>query len=346
MRNIKTSLILMLSLILIFTSACTSNDTDTPVVNKNDFEPVVLKFGNQHPVDSIATKADKEICAEIEEATEGRVKVELYTDSSLGDYTNIFEEVMVGSIDMAHITAVETYDARMSGSMLPYLGSNYEELKKAYDPNNYLYKTVFESAQELGIRTFGFFCEGFSGVGVNKPLENANIPNADKGVVVRVPGLDNFAVGITELGFRTSTIAYSDTYTSIQTGVVDGWAAGPANLNYLYFRDVITHYYDYMTNQEATQIIMNEKVFQSLLPEDQEAITEIIQRKCQESFELAAEDDEKYMKLMEDYGIEVIRFTDEERQAFAEVVRQNVWPKLAKNSSQEFIDNILESINN
>lgn len=346
MKKKRRNLIITLALILIFTTACNSNKPSSQVTNKEDFQPVTLSFGNQHPVDSIATKADQEICDEIEVATEGRVKVQLYTDSALGDYTNIFEEVMVGSIDMAHITAVETYDARMSGSMLPYLGSNYEELEKAYDPNNYLFQTIFESAQNLGIRTFGFFCEGYSGVGVNKALQNPNLPNAEKGVVVRVPGLDNFAVAITELGFRTSTIAYSDTYTSIQTGVVDGWAAGPANLNYLYFRDVITHYYDYMTNQEATQILMNEKTFSSLLPEDQEAITEIIQGKCRDSFKLAAEDDEKYMKMMADYGIEIIRFTDEERQVFAEGVRENVWPKLAKNSSQEFIDNILESLDN
>ena len=110
----------------------------------SSFEPIVLKFGNQHPTDSIASEADRRICDAIAEATEGRVTVELHTDSSLGDYTSIFEEVMMGTIDMCHITAVETYDARMSGAMLPYLGSNYEELAKAYDPDNYLYQTVYE----------------------------------------------------------------------------------------------------------------------------------------------------------------------------------------------------------
>ena len=91
---------------------------------------------------------------------------------------------------------------------------------------------------------------------------------------------------------------------------------------------------------------MNEEVFQSLLAEDQEAITEIIQNKCEESFKLAADDDEKYMNLMRDSGIEIIEFTDEELQSFADTVRNSAWNDLAKNTSQEFIDNILDSLDN
>jgi len=322
----------------------TTTESPTSNVETTDFKPVILKFANQHPSDSTATKSDQKICDAIEEATEGRVKIELYTDSSLGDYISIFEEVMMGTIDMCHITAVETYDAKMSGSMLPYLGSSYEELEKAYDIDNYLYKTVFDTAQQLGMRTFGFYCEGFSGIGVNTALTNANAPLEDKGVIVRIPGLDNWALSAKNLGFRTSTIAYSDTYTAIQTGTVNGWVGGPPNLNYLYFRDVITHFYNYMMAQEATQIMMNEKTFSSLLPQDQEAITKIIQDECKESIKLAEEDDKHYMEMMAEMGIEIVDFTDEERALLAQSCRENVWPQLAKNTSQEFLDNILESL--
>ena len=310
----------------------------------NAFEPITLKFANQHPGDGTASKSDQAICDAIEQATEGRVKVELYTDSSLGDYTSVFEEVMVGTIDMAHTTAVETYDARMSGSMLPYLGSNFEELKKAYDPEGYLYKTVFDVAQGLGIRTFGFYCEGFSGIGTGVEVTDPATPGTPKSAVVRIPGLDSFALPARALGFETSTIAYSDTYTAIQTNTVQGWVGGPPNLNYLYFRDVIDYYYHYMMTQEATQIYMSEKTWNKLLPEDQAAIDEIIKAECAKSFELAAADDANYMQMMKDAGITVVEFTDAERAAMAEHVRTNVWPELAKNTSQEFIDGILASL--
>ena len=342
----KKRLALLLAGTMTFSlAACGGGASDQQsAASPDEFEPIVLKFANQHPGDSTATKSDQAICDAIEEATEGRVKVELYTDSSLGDYTSVVEEVMVGTIDMAHTTMVETYDARMSGAMLPYLGSNYDELKIAYAPDNYLYKTVYEIGQNMGIHTFGFYCEGFSGVGTGPEITDAAVPGADKGAIVRVPGVDAFSIPARALGFVTSTIAYSDTYTAIQTNTVQGWVGGPPNLNSLYFRDVINNYYHYMLTQEATQIYMSEKTWNKLLPEDQEAIDAIIKAECEKSFELAAADDDSYMQLMRDAGINVVEFTDEERAELADYVRENVWPELAKNTSQEFLDSILASI--
>lgn len=317
---------------------------ETSSINTSDFKPVKIRFANQHPTDSIASEADRRICTAIAEATEGRVTVELFTDSSLGDYTSTIQELMMGTIEMCHITAPDNYDPRMAASMLPYLGSNYDELRKAYDRNGVLFQGVYEAAQKSGLHSFGIFCEGFSGIGTAVPVQNAAISNTDKGTLVRVPSLDVHALPTRQLGFRTSTIAYTDTYTAIQTGTVNGWQGGPPNLNYLYFRDVIKYYYHYMITQEATQILMNEKFFQSLLPQDQDAISKIIQKECDNSFDIAAEDDQKYMDLMRNMGIEIIEFTDEERAAMASDIRENVWPQLSKNMGEEFINQIFEMV--
>lgn len=312
---------------------------------EESFKPITIRFANQHPTDSIASEADRRICERIAEETEGRVTVQLYTDSSLGDYSSTVQELMMGTIEMCHITAPENYDPKLASSMLPFLGSSYEELRKAYDRDGILFQSVYEAAQKLGIHTFGIFCEGFNGVGTAKPIKNANLTNTDKDSLIRVPSLDSYALTTRRLGFRTSTIAYADTYTAIQTGTVDGWIGGPANLNYLYFRDVIHYFYHYMVIQEATQIMMNEKVFQSLLPKDQEAITRIIQEECDNSFDIAKADDQKYMDLLREMGIEVIEFTDEERAAMAADIRENVWPELAKTFGADYLDSIAAMLN-
>lgn len=339
----RTAACVLIGTTILGLSACGGAAVEVPT-DPADFQPIVLRFGNQHPEGSIASEADQRICDKIAEATEGRVTVELYGNNALGDYTSVYEECMIGTIDMAHISAVETYDSRMSGSMLPYLGSSYEELAKAYAPDNYLFQTVAETALKQGLHTFGFFCEGFSGTATNAPVKNPDVSGADKDCIVRVPSLDNFALAEKQLGFRTSTIAYSDTYTAIQTGTVDGTCAMPPNLVYQNFRDVTEVYYHYMMTQEATQIFMSQKTWEKLMPQDQEAITQIIQDECANSITLAAEDDAKYMDLLREAGVEIVEFTDEQRAAFAEDCRKNVWPKLAKNTSQEFLDSILASL--
>ena len=48
---------------------------------------------------------------------------------------------------------------------------------------------------------------------------------------------------------------------------------------------------------------------------------------------------------MEDCGITVVRFTDEELNYLAEQVRENVWPELAETYTAEFIENLQSSYN-
>ena len=93
----------------------TSNDKAT-------FEPVEWRMSNQHPDGSIADTADKEMIEEIRKATEGRVNITLYNNNQLGDYLSVFDEVMVGSIQIHHGSTNEGYDSRVLGPFLPLSG--------------------------------------------------------------------------------------------------------------------------------------------------------------------------------------------------------------------------------
>ncbi|RGZ00456.1 TRAP transporter substrate-binding protein DctP [Clostridium sp. AM58-1XD] len=322
-----------------------SSTADAGAEKSEEAISVEWRMANQHPDDSIATIADQEIIDAIEKATDGRVKITLYTNNSLGDYLSVFNEVMIGSIEMAHISTDESYDARLLGGFLPYLSTGYEQLPKVYGPDSYLFKTMKNDIyKNLGVEFMGFFCEGFDGVGTQKAINSPADIGVDKGVVIRVPGMQTFIEANLMLGFRESTIPYSDTYTALQTGLVEGASGVPANLFYLNFRDVITHFYDYQQVQEATHILINKDAFSKLSEADQKAISEIIQDKCASSYDLAKADEDKYKDLLKKEGIEVVEFTAEERKAFAGACHEQVWPKLAETFTQEFLDGCLADI--
>ena len=99
----KKLLALLLAGAMALSMVACGGSEPAPEANPDEFEPIVLKFANQHPGQGTASKSDQAICDAIKEATEGRVTVELYTDSSLGDYTSVVEEVMVGTIEAASI---------------------------------------------------------------------------------------------------------------------------------------------------------------------------------------------------------------------------------------------------
>lgn len=328
-------------------AACSGGTSNAPAANSQapeDFKPITLRYANQHSIDHTATLAAQAAAEEIHEKTDGRITIEVYPANQLGDWTQVYEEVMMGTIDIANTTVPETYDARANASMLPYLANSYAELDKAMGPDSYLAGKMVDIQAAQGIKFLGYSCEGFAGIGTSKPVPNPNEVGVDKGILVRVPSNDNFKYPTEYMGYRTSTIPYSDTFAAIQTGVVDGWQAGPPNLNYLNFRDVITYYYHYCMDQEATQIYMNMDVFNSLLPQDQKVLQDAFRKMWTDSINSIEEEDAKYIQMLKDYGIEVIEFTDEELAAFADGVRADVWPKLAETYTQEFLDELLDSV--
>lgn len=75
-------------------------------------EPITLKFATQHPVDHVAQTSAENIEKAIEEGTEGRVLVDIYPASQLGDYLQVYEEIMRGTIQMAHISGNDSFDPR------------------------------------------------------------------------------------------------------------------------------------------------------------------------------------------------------------------------------------------
>lgn len=321
-------------------SPAASNDTAA-----SSFTPVTLKMANQHSTETIANQLDQEICDRIAEETDGRITVQLYSDSALGDYTNVFDELMIGTIDIAHISPVETYDSRVSATMLPYLAFSYDQLLTAYAEDGYLFGQLSDALNNLGIHLSGVFCEGFNGVGSMEELTNATTPGAEKGIILRSPMMDVYSLCLQDMGFRVSSMPYSDTYTAMQTGVVAGLAGGTAQVNYLTFRDLIKYFYDYRYIQEATMIMFNQDLWDSFLPQDQETITKIIKETCEKAVTMAEEANSDYMKKLDAEGIKVVTFTDDELAAFAKSCRANVWPQLAKNYPEGFLDKVEESLN-
>ncbi|MDK2986558.1 MAG: TRAP-type transport system periplasmic protein [Clostridia bacterium] len=350
MKKIKLifSIFCIVVLALAVLAGCGNNETELDSQQSGDKQnegskKIELRLAGQHPVEHMATEALNRIKETIAEKSNGRIEITIYPANQLGDYTQVYEEIMRGTIDMALISIPSQYDPRLEIGFIPYIAANYEEIKKVFASNSFLFNEVTKLHDNLGVKFLGFFGEGFGGIGCSKMPEAPANFNVDKGLLVRVPPMDVFKFGAEDLGYRTTTIPYAETYAALQTGVADGWVGGPPNLNYLWFRDVIDYYLQYNNSFESTSFVMNKKLFESLSPEDQKIIQEAIAAESENSFDLAKADDEKYRKMLREEGIEVIEFTDEELKAMAEHAREVTWPKLTKRLTEELVQGLKES---
>ena len=342
MKIWKVFIIMVLALALVFSfAAC--GDIGSEENEANTAEPRVLRFALQSTVDSMPTVSAEEAAARIEELSGGTLQIDVYPAQQLGDYTTVYDELMLGTIDMAVISVVDSYDPRLAAGFLPYIASGYDELREVMAPENFLCTTMSELEAAQNIKFFGFYCEGFCGVISNDPLENANVSNADKGRLIRVPPSDTWNFAFQRLGFDTATIPYSDAYSALQTGLVDGFTGGPAYGIYDGFRDVCKYLYCYDAVCENLQTLMSLDVWNSLTEEQQAAVTQGLEELCAQSIDEAEENETIHREKLVEAGIEVIEFTDEERAAMAEDVRTNVWGQLEETFTSEFLDALAAS---
>lgn len=300
-------------------------------------KPITLRYSTMNPMEHISYKVANEIKAEVEKKTEGRVLIDIYPAAQLGDWIQIYDELMMGSIDMAHSSVPETYDARMAVGYFPYLAKNYKELEEVFAPESYVVKKMQEMQAKQGVYFCGFFAEGLAGIGTDKEITNPASLTTDKGILIRTAAMDCYIKSLEYTGFRTTSIPFSDIFASMQTGVVDGYAGATSNVAFVALRDVTKYYYVYNMHPEVTQIMVSEKSLKKLSDSDQKIVIEACRKQCLASTASAEAEDEKYYKKLEESGTKVVRFTDEELDAFADAVRKDVWPKLAETYTPEFI---------
>ena len=263
----------------------------------------------------------------VKEATNGGLELDIYSDSVLGDYTAVFDEVRMGTIDMAVQSFSGQYDPAFEIGYLPYLFTNYDEASKVLGEGSNTYKMIQNKCDENNMVFLGYFAEGFVQVGMVKPVDNMGDPNAAKSQLVRCPAIESGRLAMECQGFPTVTIPYSDLYTSMQTGVCDGWMGGTAELNYVGFRDVIKYLYLVNQQMENNSGIINKDKFNSLPAEYQTALMEAFSEESAASFGRAQTTDETNIKLCEDYGITIVKLTQDELNALADKVRTETWDK-------------------
>ena len=300
---------------------------------------VTIRMAGQYPEEHQATKAQYAFKERIEEATDGRIEVRVFPSNQLGDYTQVYEELRRGTLEMGLISVPSQFDPRLELGYLHYVAQDYDEAREVYAPGSYMFETVSGIHAGLGVKFLGFHVDGFGGLGLTKLPSTGDIRDvkSDKDILLRVPPIDVFRVTADDQGFQTVSVPYAELPTALQTGVADGWSGGPPLLNYQQFRDVISYFLVNNNFFENASWLVSAQFFEGLSPEDQELIESVANELSLASFDASEQGDEEGLRLLEEAGVEVIRLSDEELQQWANQARTVTWPKLTDSLGEEII---------
>jgi C4-dicarboxylate-binding protein DctP len=190
--------------------------------------PIVIKFSHVVTPDTPKGKGADYFKKLVEERTRGRVKVEVYPNSTLYKDKEELEALQLGSVQLLAPSAskfgpmgIKEFEALD----LPYLFDSYDDLHKV--TRGPIGASMLKLLQAHGMSGLAFWDNGFKEFTANKPLRR---PEDFKGQKIRIQSSKVLDAQMRAVGAIPQVLAFSEVYQAMQTGVVDGNENTPSNI--------------------------------------------------------------------------------------------------------------------
>lgn len=227
--------------------------------------PIVIKFSHVVAKDTPKGKAAEKFKELAEAATKGRVKVEVYPNSTLYKDKEELEALQLGAVQMLApslakfgplgVKEFELFD-------LPYIFPDKAALDRVTDGP--IGRDLLKKLEGKGILGLAYWDNGFKVISANRPL---HVPADMKGLKMRIQASKVLDEQMRALGANPQVMAFSEVYQALQTGVVDGAENPPSNLYTQKMHEVQKHLTVTNHGYIGYAVIVNKK-FWDKLPAD------------------------------------------------------------------------------
>jgi C4-dicarboxylate-binding protein DctP len=190
--------------------------------------PIVIKFSHVVAADTPKGKGAEKFKELAEKYTNGKVKVEVYPNSTLYKDKEELEALQLGAVQMLApsnskfgpigVKEFEVFD-------LPYILPTRVALRKVTDGP--LGKRLLKLLEPKGMVGLAYWDNGFKEMTANKPLR---VPDDFKGLKFRIQSSKVLEAQFRSLGAIPQVMAFSEVYQALQTGVVDGQENTASNI--------------------------------------------------------------------------------------------------------------------
>lgn len=259
----------------------------------------------------------EEFKKQIEEESDGRLKVELYPSGSLfPSDREAIEAVQLGNVEMTipALASVSGFDQDFMILDLPYL---FEDTEEAYSVLDGPFgQGLLDGLEDVNIKGLVYGENGFRHITNN--LHPVYTPDDIEGQKMRTLESPVHADVFNAFGANASPFAFGEMYSTLQQGTYDAMES-PIALMYtsnLYevqqYMSLTSHVY------MPVALLMNNDFYESLEPDLQEIVVDAAEDYREDQRILSQEQNEEYMDEMVEAGLQVNDLTDEEKQAFSE----------------------------
>lgn len=302
--------------------------------------PIIIKFSHVVAADTPKGKAADKFAELAAKYTNGRVKVEVYPNSTLYKDKEELEALQLGAVQMLApsnskfgpigIKEFEVFD-------LPYILPDLASLRKVTDGP--LGAKLLKLLEPKGMIGLAYWDNGFKQMSANKKL----ITPADyKGLKFRIQSSKVLEAQFRALGAIPQVMAFSDVYQALQTGVVDGQENTWSNIYTQKMHEV--QKYMTVTNHGyiGYVVVVNKKFWDGLPPDIRDELSKAMKEATDYGNSQSAQDNDEALQKIKDSGkSEIITLTPEQNEAMRKAMMP-VYKDVASRVGQPLIDEFLK----
>ena len=264
----------------------------------------------------------------VKERTNGEIEVQLFPASALGNERDINENLNNGSIQMiysspgamgaAFYPELQVLDA-------PWLFKSADQaIAIGRDPNSVIGGFVKEIYNTTNIQILDMWYRAPRHIFT----KSARIvtPQDCTGVKLRSPEIEVYFGSLAAIGFSVTPVAYSETYSAIQTGVVEG-LEGPVDLTWgMKFQEVTRYVSTLGWNSGLGPIAINKNFYNKLPAEYQKILSECAIKAGDRNTEITLALEDSLMKNFVDAKLTIV---EPNLEAFHALI-ETIIPKISK----------------
>jgi C4-dicarboxylate-binding protein DctP len=274
--------------------------------------PIVIKFSHVVANDTPKGKGADRFKELAEKATNGRVKVEVYPNSTLYKDKEEMEALQLGAVQMLApslakfgplgVKEFEVFD-------LPYIFPSKDVLYRVTEGP--VGKELFRKLEPKGIVGLAYWDNGFKVMSSNKPM---HAPADFKGMKMRIQSSKVLDAQMRALGANPQVMAFSEVYQALQTGVVDGTENPPSNLYTQKMHEVQKHVTMSDHGYLGYAVIVNKKFWDGLPPDVRTQLEGAMKDATKYANAIAQQENDKAMAAVKATGkTEIYALNDKEK---------------------------------
>lgn len=279
---------------------------------------ITMKLSHDLPEETPQHKGSIRFKELVEERSDGRITVDIYPAGQLGSDIEATELMQNGAVEAGLIPTAKLsgFDSTLQIVDLPFLFPSREVTYCVLDSEVGL--DLLAGLESKGLKGIAFWESGFKQLTADFPITS---PDQYQGKKIRVMESPILIEQFEAMGANAVPIDFAEVYNALQQGVVDGQENPLVSIVNMKFYEV----QDYMAISNHGYLayaFLLSKSFWDGLPEDlQSVIQEAAIEAAQYERDLTHQMEEDFIETVRASGTEIIRFTDEQREAFEEATR-------------------------